>query len=212
MMKAAILIGGMYREFDTAIKMCEFESIMDCDYYMSTVTNSIQKYQYNDEYKEFDVKGEMITNLIPNCVYEIFDESERFEANIANTNKMFYHWKNAFRLMKESNIKYDIIFLTRSDNVVTIKPGCKNLNWLPLTTCIYGDPIILSNINPFEFAAHDRSFFGLYEPMSKFLNGLPDTSKNIKFDCHLDLANCIMGLGYYVSDQHPFSHCIIRPQ
>jgi hypothetical protein len=179
---------------------------------MSTVTKSIQKNSYNDEYKKFDVNCEMIEKILPNCVYEIFDEEEIFEPNIANTNKMFYHWKNAFRLMKESNKDYDVIMVTRTDNAITMKQSYDIKNWVLRKDRIYGDPLYLTNINPYEFAAHDRFFFGHYEPISKFLNNIPDTSKDVIFDCHMDLANCILNSGLYVSENHQFSHCIIRPQ
>ena len=211
-MKAAVLIGGQYREFDTAIKMCKYGEIFDCDYYITTWSYSKQEYEDRSGiFKEFEVHGSMITDYLPNAKYQILEEKKYFPNPILIThNKLFYLWQNCFKMLEGKH--YDIIILSRMDNVVTLKQPVHYLNVYKETE-IYGDLIQISGVNPFEFCTQDKFFLGRFNIMKRFIEGLPDmTDPNVVFDCHMDLAKYIIyTIGTHIDDEHPFSHCYIRP-
>jgi hypothetical protein len=113
-MKAAILVYGMYREFDYCIKRwVDIEKYLDCDYYFSTWTKSEQKYSDIDLFKKFDVTPNMITDYLPNCVYDIIDDDYIFPIKppYPNSNMLMFHWKNLYKLMIDSGYHYDIVII-----------------------------------------------------------------------------------------------------
>ena len=109
-MKIAFLISGMYREFDFLAKSLEAQNLTKYDFYMSTWNNSNQKYKDSESYKEFDVTPNMITDYIPNCIYEILDELNVFPEETPNSSKMIFHWKNCFKWSKnQTRSKFSFI-------------------------------------------------------------------------------------------------------
>jgi hypothetical protein len=104
-MKIAVIVYGMYREFDIAVKSWKFIGDSDFDFYFSTWSKSIQKceplgYDLNE-----DVTSEMISKHIPNAVIDIVNEDNvEFDFNglglgLINSTKMIYHWKNGLKLI-----------------------------------------------------------------------------------------------------------------
>lgn len=227
MKKAAILLFGMYREFDTAIKQwSNIDSFYDCDYYMSTWNKSYQKYVNYNEYKKFAVTPEMITNYLPNCVYEILNQEEIFPIPVptdSTSNYLFYHWKNVYKLMEKSNKTYDIVFLIRPDYILNIKNnfqwngGDTSIqNWInnhPKDELYSSDFMLLYDINPFVFFTDDRFLIGSPLTIGKIIKTLPDmTDINLEFKSHIDLANHIISLGYRPRADHPFEILGCGPQ
>ena len=212
MKKAAILITGMYREFaEVRNKWCDIEQFYDCDYYMSTWDSSSQKYEDCDAYKEFDVTPDMITDYLPKCVFEILNQKEIFPINPSSTqNYVFYHWKNAYRLMEESNKKYNIVFLIRTDAPITIDAqDTKFLNdWVDNhPDVLYSHShMFVYQVNPFMFHACEEFQVGSPKIMGKLIKTMPDmTDINIQLRSHIDLAAHMISVGLCPSSSIPFA-------
>ena len=218
MKKAAILIHGMYREFaQVRDKWCDIEQFYDCDYYMSTWDTSSQRYQDSEEDKTFDVTPNMITDYLPNCVFDILNQKKLFPIKASNSqNYMFFHWKNVYRLMEESNKKYDIVFLIRADAPLTIQTfDNKWLNdWIDThPDILYSHShMFVYQVRPFLFHASDDFHAGSPEIMSKLIKTMPDmTDINIRLREHIDLAAHIIAMGLCPSSTIPFCARYHRP-
>ena len=218
MKKAAILIHGMYREFaQVRDKWCDIEQFYDCDYYMSTWDTSSQRYQDSEEDKTFDVTPNMITDYLPNCVFDILNQKKLFPIKASNSqNYMFFHWKNVYRLMEESNKKYDIVFLIRADAPLTIQTfDNKWLNdWIDThPDILYSHShMFVYQVRPFLFHASDDFHAGSPEIMSKLIKTMPDmTDINIRLREHIDLDAHIIAMGLCPSSTIPFCARYHRP-
>ena len=207
----------MYREFaEVRNKWCDIEQFYDCDYYMSTWDISSQKYENSEEYKTFDVISDMITDYLPNCVFNILNQKKIFPITpSSNQNYMFFHWKNVYRLMEESNKKYDMVFLIRADAPLTIDGyDTKRLNdWIDNhPDVLYNHSHIFVNKNVPVFHAADEFHAGSPEIMSKLINTMPDmTNINIELRSHIDLARHMISVGLWPSPSIPFSARLCRP-
>ena len=220
MKKAAILIFGMYREFaDLREKWVNMELFYDCDYYMSTWDKSSQKCINSDMIKEFDVTSEMITDYLPNCVFEILNQKEIFPISPkTNINYLFYHWQNVYRLMEESNKKYDMVFLIRADGDLAVghnddyvRGWCSN----HIDELYSSSHMLVYELNPLILFATDTFLFGSPTIMGKVIKTLPDmTDITIEFGTgsHIYLANHLIKLGIRPTANHPFSSNVHRPQ
>lgn len=217
-MKTAILIFGMLREYEVTSSW-PFQENLDCDYYLSTWNYS--KYRYDDspqEYREYIVTDELIKSLFPNIKYEILNENEIFNCDYTNTqSKMFYHWKNVYRLMLESNKKYDLIILTRPDIPIHIFIHTTIKDWNFNDSILYSDDLLkirkkISNnsfdTETFEYLASDLFFCGSMKVFEKFMNSIPnineDEFKYKDWTPHVDLANMLLSTELYPYDIHPF--------
>jgi hypothetical protein len=212
MKKAAILIYGMYREFaEVRDKWCDIERFYDCDYYMSTWDISSQKYRNSERYKTFNVTPDMITNHLPNCVFQILNQKEIFPISPSSTqNYVFFHWKNVYRLMEESNKEYDIVFLIRADAPLTIDTQDTKYvkEWVDNhPDVLYSHShMFVYQVNPFMFHASEEFQAGSPEIMSKLIKTMPDTTDiNIHLRSHIDLATHIISVGLCPSSSIPFS-------
>ena len=220
MKKAAILIFGMYREFaELREKSVNMELFYDCDYYMSTWDSSSQKYEDCNEYKEFDVTPDMITDYLPKCVFEILNQKEIFPISPkTNINYLFYHWQNVYRLMEESNKKYDMVFLIRADGDLAVghnddyvRGWCSN----HIDELYSSSHMLVYELNPLILFATDTFLFGSPTIMGKVIKTLPDmTDITIEFGTgsHVYLANHMIKLGIRPTANHPFSSNVRRPQ
>ena len=220
-MKAAILIYGMYREFNNVIKSwVNLDAFgYDCDYYFSTWNKSKQKYKNHDSYKEFDVTSEMITSYLPNCKYNILNQSEVFPNKLVNAVSMNYtgfHWKNLYKMVEESNTKYDIIFLVRSDSTLrmkSVKTIESTLDWVHNHTDeLYSEQIVilkrefpsLSEKSYYYFQS-SLYFIGSPNVVGKLIKNLPDMLDiNLSFDPHNDFSNKLIELNLIPNASCPF--------
>lgn len=219
-MKCAILIYGMYREFNNCItKWIDIENYYDCDYYFSTWNKSKQKYSNSNLIKEFDVTSDMITNYLPNCIYDILDEDVIFpiKPQYPSSNKLLFHWKNVYELMKKSEKKYDIIILLRSDSVLFIN-NLIDINidmWIENhPDDLFGKDIKLISINPYKFISHDTMFMGSMSVMDKWINMIPPDIKNpsLKIHSHFWLAETFISLNLLPNSHFPFAAGFLRPK
>ena len=227
-MKAAILIYGMYREFNNLIQswanLDDFG--YDCDYYFSTWDKSKQKYENHNSYKEFDVTSEMITSYLPNCKYDILNQKDIFPNELKNPHSMNYigfHWKNLYRMIEESNIEYDIIFLVRSDSILQLKyvKTIENvLNWINNHPDeLYSEQIVLLKRefpNPFEKSYYYFQsclyFIGSQNVIGKLITNLPDMlDDTLSFEPHGDFSNKLIELNLIPNSTCPFEALFTRP-
>ena len=216
-MKIAVFIFGMYRELDSAIKEWS-PSLLNSDFYISTWNKSKQRYNgFNNlvseemKYKEFDVTPNMITDILPNAVYSILDEKDIFKTNIPNTNKMLWHWKKCLSLLENSGKEYDLILLSRADEVVWHDGNFEIWNEYNEDR-IFGDAIRLLYFNPTVYSTEDLFFVGSQKLMTKFIKTLPNMEDpNLIFHPNIDLANHILSLGTTTNIYHHFSYRLISP-
>jgi hypothetical protein len=117
-MKTAVLVSGMYREFDIAVKSWKFLNDLDCDVYFSTWKKSVQ---YSENLKlrvEKDITEDMILKYIPNAKVKIYDVNDfDFSGDVCYHNdKHIFLLKSSLDMIKESGIKYDMLIMNRPDN------------------------------------------------------------------------------------------------
>jgi len=213
-MKIAVIVYGMYREFDIAVKSWKFIGDSDFDFYFSTWSKSIQKceplgYDLNE-----DVTPEMISKHIPNAVIDIVNEDNvEFDFNglgpgLINSTKMIYHWKNGLKLTKESGKEYDLIVLMRPDSYMILDDdGIKKLKECSLDDRIYGCNFIhITGIK--HYFLIDTFFCGTSHNISKLIDILPN---KITFNIHTELAKYILSLGFFVDAVSEFNFPVVRP-
>jgi hypothetical protein len=224
--KIAFLISGMYREFDFVANNLQILNLMKYDFYVSTWNTSKQKYSNSDSYKEFEVTPNMITDYIPNCIYEILNESEIFPNEVKNYNKMIFHWKNCFKLLVDSGKQYDLICLIRTDLSFQILakgyPMSESLtdidDWEFDRNTLYSNELLRirkpnnSEMN-LNYLADDLLFCGSRKIIGRFINGLPNPFTEYDWIPHITLGNYLFKNNLITNDIHPFHHChVIRPK
>ena len=213
-MKIAVIIYGMYREFDIAVKSWKFLNDSDFDFYFSTWSKSIQKCESLGYDLNEDVTSEMISKHIPNAVIDVVNEDNvEFDFNglgpgLINSTKMIYHWKNGLKLIKESGKEYDLIVLMRPDSYMMLNDdGIKKLKECSLDDRIYGCNFIhITGLKHYFLV--DTFFCGTFHNISKLIDTLPN---KITFNIHTELAKHILSLGLYVDAVSEFNGVVVRP-
>jgi hypothetical protein len=231
-MKTAVLIFGMLREFDSMIPSWKLDEYLSCDYYISTWKKSRQKYNFLEKdvpenVKQFEVTEDLIKSVLPNCVCDIKNEEEIFVDNTdLDSNdpaalsirqaKMFYHWKNLYRMLEESGKTYDLIILLRPDTslrVQNLDSTTTNIleNWTLEQDVLYCDSLMfvrgMSN-GRLQYLSSDILFCGSFNMMQKFFNIIPDISieenKYKSWIPHVSLGELFTSNNIYPSEIHPF--------
>ena len=215
----------MYREFDFVANNLQILNLTKYDFYMSTWNISKQKYNNSDSYKEFEVTPNMITDYIPNCIYEILNESEIFPNEVKNYNKMIFHWKNCFKLLINSDKQYDLICLIRTDLSFQIlakgHPMSEFLtdidDWEFDKNTLYSNELlrVRKRINEIDlnYLADDLLFCGSRKIIGRFINGLPNPFTEYDWIPHITLGNYLFKNNMIPNDITPFHHChVIRPK
>jgi hypothetical protein len=189
-MKLAVLVYGMYREFDIAVKSWDFLNNIDSDVYFSTWNKSAQKNIRLSINVDEDVTEERIKKHIPNAITSV--QSEDNFRELSNPQKLIYHWKNCLKMVKDSDKEYDLIMLTRPDNYKAISQPHQRLFKYNKPNTIYGlEKIIFSSNEPF---IQDIFFIGNFDVMTNLIETIPSTITSI----HQDLSKHILELGYVV--------------
>jgi hypothetical protein len=113
MKKIAILIGGMYREFEYAHKSWNFLKCENSDVYISTwdYTTDIVTRLSIDTKREIS-KSDVI-KFLPNAHIKILSEENLMLESYIN--KLIYHWKTLIKMVGENGNKYEYAILTRPD-------------------------------------------------------------------------------------------------
>jgi|LakMenE01Jun11ns_1017448.scaffolds.fasta_scaffold9957643_8 hypothetical protein len=201
-MKLAVLVYGMYREFDIAVKSWDFLNNIDSDVYFSTWNKSTQKNIRLSINVDEEVTEERIKKHIPNVITSV--QSEDNFKELTNPQKLIYHWKNCLKMVKDSGKEYDLIMLTRPDNYKVISEPYERLFKYNKPNTIYGlEKIIFNNNEPF---IQDIFFIGNFHVMSNLIETIPHTITAI----HQDLSKHILKLGYVVENVEHISMATTR--
>jgi hypothetical protein len=189
-MKIAVIVYGMYREFDIAVKSWDFLNRFDCDVYFSTWSKSLQKNKKLGIIINEDVNEERILRHIPNAKISIIDDN--FD-DLLRSEKMIFHWKRALDMLLKSSIKYDYIILSRSDNYIHF-----NIDENFIKNTIQSDKIYglaeMEIINDYEVSIQDIFFMGKFEEIKKIIESIPSNLCHEEFDgsIHYHLAKHIL--------------------
>jgi hypothetical protein len=195
-MKTAIFVYGQYRDFDVVVKSWNFLNNLDCDVYFSTWDKSHQENPALNYYIEKDVTEDMILKYVPNAKISILNEKNHYGNKLlqtSNPEKMIFHFKKCLEMSKESNIKYDFIMLTRTDNFIKCNFPSENFYLMNKKDRIYGTNSV-ELCGPKKFFVMDIFFWGDYDVMSNFINTLKDNTKDI----HNGLAEHIFESNLFV--------------
>ena len=206
-MKIAVLVYGQYRDFDISITTWDFINHLDCDFYFSTWNKSNQTSEKLNISSSFNVNEDMIKKFIPNSKISILDESIILDTGIAleeNTRKIIYHWKNGLKMIRESNVDYDMIFLLRFDTIFTIDCEYNEVLKLNEEKTLYYD----GRGDVESKTVSDLFFISKFDVLSEFIDNLNDDSSNI----HVELSNTISLLNLNLkSPIDKLNFQIIRP-
>lgn len=168
-MKIAVLVYGMYREFDIAFKSWNFLEKFDCDVYFSTWTRSKQKNNRLGIVIDETIDINRILEKIPNAKIAIEDD---VYSHLHNAEKMIFHWKKCLNMVENSNINYDYLILTRPDNFTIFNLNENDLIQNFAEDKIYGlDQIIKNNDDLF---VQDIFFIGKFNTMIKLIKNIPE--------------------------------------
>jgi hypothetical protein len=189
-MRLAILVYGMYREFDIAVKSWDFLNYIESDLYFSTWSRSAQKNLRLGITIDEEVTEERIKTHVPTAITSV--QLEDNFTSLTNPQKLIHHWNNCLKMVRESGKDYDLIMLTRPDSYKVIdKPYQRLFNYNKPNT-IYGlDKITFNNNEPF---IQDIFFIGNFNVISNLIDTIPNNITSI----HQDLSKHILNLGYVV--------------
>lgn len=208
-MKGALLLCGQYREFEIAAQSWEFIKEFDLDVYVSTWDYSKQENKFLEISIEEDVTEEMIRKYLPNANISILKQSDYYfygEKQYHN-NKQTFHWKNALKMVKESGVEYDVMFLTRPDHYITFSIDKNSFYGLTDPEVIYAHTnIYISGIN--QYFLPDAFFMGNYKNMVDFIEATPD---NMIGNIHTEIARVILSIGKYAKFLDGIDIEVIRP-
>lgn len=188
-MKIAVLVYGMYREFDIAFKSWDFIDKFNCDVYISTWSKSKQINNRLGIFIDETVDEQRILNKIPNAIISIKDDTFQ---NLTNHEKIIFHWKTALQLIVNSNIYYDFLIITRPDNYINFNVTLDELKKLSNTDKIYGlEPIRTVNDSLF---LQDIFFIGNFLLIKKLIDNLPQKLDLSEFngEIHHHLAKHVL--------------------
>ena len=151
-MKVGVIVYGPLREFEIARKSWYIFDSLNCDYFFSTWNRSTQKNEKLGIDLNEEINEKIITQYYPNAKIKIHDECDFISSssNIwdVNIEKMIFHWKYGLEMVKNCNIKYDILILLRSDLFIEYNKPYDNLLFLNDSRTLYGvKHITITSIN-----------------------------------------------------------------
>jgi hypothetical protein len=211
-MKTAVLVSGMYREFDIAVKSWKFLNDLDCDVYFSTWRKSIQSSKVLDIHLEEDVTEDMILKHIPNAKIKIYDVNDfDFSGDVEyHNNKHLFLLKSSLNMIKESGVEYDMLIMTRPDNYSFYNYVPDYYKKFIREDALFGlTPIYITGKPSMEqYFLLDYFFMGHFKTLYNVIDNLPtDMIGNI----HTEFAKSVMKLDYYVVQLPEFDLKLIRP-
>ena len=211
-MKTAVLVSGMYREFDIAVKSCKFLNDLDCDVYFSTWKKSIQSSKVLDIHLEEDVTEDMILKHIPNAKIKIYDVNDYdFSGDVGyHNNKHLFLLKSSLDMIKESGVEYDMLIMTRPDNYSFYNYTPDYYKKFIREDALFGlTPIYITGKPSMEqYFLLDYFFMGHFKTLYNVIDSLP---KDMVGNIHTEFAKSVMKLDYYVVQLPEFDLKLIRP-
>lgn len=211
-MKTAVLVSGMYREFDIAVKSWKFLKDLDCDVYFSTWKKSIQSSKVLDIHIEEDVTEDMILKHIPNAKIKIYDINDYdFSGDKEyHNNKHLFLLKSSLDMIKGSGVEYDMLIMTRPDNYSFYNYTPDYYEKFKKEDAIFGlTPIYVTGKPSLEqYFLLDYFFMGDFKTLYNVIDYLPT---NMIGNIHTEFAKSVMKLDYYVVQLPEFDLKLIRP-
>jgi hypothetical protein len=211
-MKTAVLVSGMYREFDIAVKSWKFLNDLDCDVYFSTWKKSVQSSSVLDIHIDEDVTEEMILKHIPNAKIKIYDVNDYdfSDDKEYHNNKHLFLLKSSLNMIKDSGVEYDMLIMTRPDNYCFYNYSSDYYSKFIREDAIFGlTPIYVTGKPSLEqYFLLDYFFMGHFKTLYNVIDSLPT---NMIGNIHTEFAKSVMKLDYYVVQLPDFDLKLIRP-
>lgn len=211
-MKTAVLVSGMCRQFDIAVKSWKFLQDLDCDVYFSTWKKSVQYSKALNIHIEEYITEDMILEHIPNAKVKIYDVNDfDFSADIEyHNNKHLFLMKSSLNMIKESGVEYDLLIMTRPDNYCFYDYSADSYPKLIKKDVIFGmTPIyITGKPSSKEYFLVEYFMVGHFETLFNTIDSLPTTMLG---NIHSEFAKVILKLDYYVVQLPEFDLKLIRP-
>jgi len=110
----ALVLGGMYREFDSTYKLIKDTIPQSTDIYFSTWNNSYDI--FDDGVNKLEVKDEAVTEELIHSFNKDIKCLIKDEALSGDSHYVFYHWITAFKEFDLSN--YDCVIVSRPDQYI----------------------------------------------------------------------------------------------
>jgi hypothetical protein len=211
-MKTAVLVSGMCRQFDIAVKSWKFLNHLDCDVYFSTWKKSVQSSKVLNMHVEEDITENTILEHIPNAKIKIYDVNDfdfpgdRFYHN----DKHLFLMKSSLNMIKESGVEYDMLIMTRPDNYSFYNYTPEFYSKFINEGVIYGLTPIYITGKPSEkiYFLVEYFFMGNFKTLFNVIDSLPTTMHG---NIHTEFAREILKLDYYVVQLPDFNLQLIRP-
>ena len=194
-MKTAVLVSGMCRQFDIAVKSWKFLNDLDCDVYFSTWKKSVQSSKILNMHIEEDITEDMILEHIPNAKIKIYDVNDfDFPGDRSYHNdKHLFLMKSSLNMIKESGVEYDMLIMTRPDNYSFYNYSSDYYSKFIREDALFGlTPIYITGKPSMEqYFLLDYFFMGHFKTLYNVIDNLPtDMIGNI----HTEFAKSVMKL------------------
>lgn len=183
MKKLAVLVGGEFREFESAYPSWPFLSI-EHDFFISTWDTSIEKNpKLNIDLLE-EVSSARILKHFPNAHINI--ESDTMLVD--NSKKQRHHWKKLFEMVANTGVEYETVILIRPDIRIIEK---KNLNDFICSIndfSLYVNGLGITFMPPPAFIyVNETILMGKYKVVKDAILSLPEFDIS-KFNVHYHIA------------------------
>jgi hypothetical protein len=177
-MKIAVLVFGMYREFDIAIRSWDFIKKFKCDVYMSTWARSIQSSEVHRIVVDEIITKDTILKKLPTATVSVKND---ILTDMSNAEKAVFHWKCGLNMIQKSNKVYDYLILTRTDNFIEFQLDHSDLMKKTDKDTLYGlGEAQLSDNSTYDtqgplhgYHVQDIFLMGNYYEMSNFIKKFP---------------------------------------
>ena len=211
-MKTAVLVSGMCRQFDIAVKSWKFLNDLDCDVYFSTWKKSVQSSKVLDIHIEEDITEDMILEHIPNAKIKIYDVNDfDFSGDREfHNDKHLFLMKSSLNMIKESGVNYEMLILTRPDNYSIYNYTPEFYSKFNNEGVIYGLTPIYITGKPSEKIYFLVEYFmmGDFKTLFNTIDTLPSSMPG---NIHTEFAKTILSLDYYVVQLPEFDLKLVRP-
>ena len=183
MKKLAVLVGGEFREFESAHLSWPFLSL-DHDFFISTWDTTTEKNpKLNIDLCE-EVSSTIILKHCPNAHINI----EPAIMDVDNSKKQRHHWKKLFEMSDNTEIEYETVILTRPDIRIIEKKSLNDFisNINDFSVYVMGLGITLMPPPAFIYV-NDNILIGKYKLVKDAILSLPDFDIS-KYNVHYHMA------------------------
>ena len=216
-MKVAVIIAGMYREFETALLSWTFLKFLDHDVYFSTWGTSIEENEtlgYNLTEIVNEGRIEKVIKPIQYCIDppDVIDWVAT--KNEPNLHKMFYKWYTGIEMLINSKKKYDAVILIRPDLFTEIDESVFTGFLRTLKDHVYYTPgAVFTYKNAYgidTIGINDQLVIGTQQTISSMVSMFDETSGDAPKDVHSWLCDWFIAHGEVGDIRGLKKSCIIR--